>query len=599
MFLSESAIDGIPAWGEQSRIMAIDLAYPAILSLFGGFKMKGREEHQAFTAWFLQNYYHLDAIEVDDAMCDGQGDKGIDAIYVNELMGEIDIFQSTMGTRTPLKSLGDVDLKELVGTLCWFKTAETVRQLHMSTYSLPLKALLERLDIARLIEEGYVARGIFITNRLRDQNASTLLPVAPQIVLYDGQELQKQYLPLKKPEPIAKEISFDVNGVGVLSHPIEDKVQLVVAPILASELVKMNGLANQELFAWNLRYQLKNAPVNRDIEESIIKQSEHKYFPAFHNGLTVLAESVVAASGSITIRGYAVVNGCQSLRALYHKAANISKDLRILTKFVSVSPRSALAQKITDHTNRQNGIVGRDLQSNNSVQTRIQTDVHNEYEGRFFYRIARGEHFEWDELRVIENDEAARIMLAFDLKDPASCHQKYKLFDELHGPIFGRKEVNADRVVTLWKISKIVKSELDNVEDRLFAGYSLTQFLVLYLLREVLELSESGGREFCKDPTPYVRANDGFERVNYTVTAIVHDIVKMVVATEGQMRADGSGFEYKKDLKTASKIGDFKTKVLPFYQTAVNSRFARPFRVIWKESEREWKQSLNDFRLTS
>jgi hypothetical protein len=50
--------------------MPLDISYPGILSLFGDFKMKGRTEHNAFAAWFLENFYHLDAIEVDDCICD-------------------------------------------------------------------------------------------------------------------------------------------------------------------------------------------------------------------------------------------------------------------------------------------------------------------------------------------------------------------------------------------------------------------------------------------------------------------------------------------------------------------------------------------------
>ena len=82
----------------------LNLSYPKILTLFGDYKVKGRTESQAFLAWFLQAYYRLDATDVDDSICDGQGDKGVDGIYVNDLLQQIDIFQSRMGTATPLRS---------------------------------------------------------------------------------------------------------------------------------------------------------------------------------------------------------------------------------------------------------------------------------------------------------------------------------------------------------------------------------------------------------------------------------------------------------------------------------------------------------------
>ena len=69
----------------------LDLSYPAILNLFGNYTMKGRTESKALLAWFLQNYYRLEPTEVDDAICDGQGDKGIDGIYVSDLLQQIEM----------------------------------------------------------------------------------------------------------------------------------------------------------------------------------------------------------------------------------------------------------------------------------------------------------------------------------------------------------------------------------------------------------------------------------------------------------------------------------------------------------------------------
>ncbi len=238
---------------------------------------------------------------------------------------------------------------------------------------------------------------------------------------------------------MAGPITFDVSNVNVLEHNIDSDVEMIVSPIAASELVKMDGILNQELFAWNLRYQLPRSPVNTAIGKSLEDANEHKYFPAFHNGLTVLAEKLIRGTGTISISGYAVVNGCQSLSILYQRQATITPDLKILTKFVVTSPKSELALKVTDHTNRQNGVTGRDLQSNNPLQTRLQTKVHKSYPSEVFYRIARGEHTEWPSPKVIENDVMARILLAFDLGEPYSCHQHYRLFEDLHARIFGRQ----------------------------------------------------------------------------------------------------------------------------------------------------------------
>lgn len=565
----------------------IDLSYPALLSLFGNFAAKGRTESKAFLAWFLENYYRLEATEVDDSICDNNYDKGIDGIYVNHLLQQIDVFQTKIATKTPVQSLGDTILKEFLGTLTQLSSSASVNSLIATSKNPALEKLLKDQDIAKLVDDGYEVRGIFVTNRTRDAETVALLPHAKNLVLFDNAELEHQYLPISKPEPIATSITFDASNVSILKHAIDGNVEMFIAPLLASDLVKMDGLANQELFSWNLRYNLKRSPVNKEIQKSIADPKEHKFFPAFHNGLTVLAEKVKIEAAKITISGYAVVNGCQSLNALYGNAVLITPDLRILTKIVSVSPKSELALKITDHTNRQNGITGRDLQSNNSLQTRLQSDIHARYAGDVYYRIARGEHLEWDQNKVIENDEMARVLLAFDVREPESCHQNYKLFDELHSKIFGRPEVNAGRIVALRDLDALIRSELLGLDDKLFASYSLTPFLIHFLLREVLELAESGGSDFCKDPSPFAVTPDDRKRLRYAVAPTVKAIVDMVGAEMKRRKEAGAEFDHKKDLKSPSKIKELRSQIIPLYQMAVNSKFTRPFSSTWLESKTE------------
>src|SRR5260370_22621083 len=136
------------------------------------------------------------------------------------------------------------------------------------------------------------------------------------------------------------------------------------------------------------------------------------------------------------------------------------------------------------------------LRKTKPLHPRLQQEINS---GRFRYRIKRGEHPDWNQERVIENELAARILLAFDVKQPWSCHQTYKLFDELHSDIFGRPEVDGARVTTIYNVYRLVIGKLDLLENQLFARYTITRFLVLYLLREALE-KDPQGKEFCLRP---------------------------------------------------------------------------------------------------
>ena len=435
--------------------------------------------------------------------------------------------------------------------------------------------------MAKKVDEKYEVRGIFLTNGKRDNNAIAYLAHNPGIVLFDHDELQDAYTPLDKTAPIATKVSLSVADGPHIEYQLTPKVNMVLASLSAQELLKMGGIANGELFAWNVRQWLgRKTRVNKDIEKSIKSASDHQLFPAFHNGLTVLCNSLKVAGDTITISGYAVVNGCQSLTSLYENRNSLTKDLRIITKFLNVPPDGELAAKITDHTNNQNGTTFRDLQSNNPIQVRLQSEIHRKYSG-VHYRIKRGEHVaDWDAESVIENELAARILLAFDLKEPSTCHQFYKLFDELHAKIFGRPEVNADRIVFLHDIYQIVDGLVKSMQNELFGNYSLTRFLILYLIREALE-TDSRGKELCQNPGSFLEGGNGREKLAKVIEKTVARPIVNMLDTDVTRRNEEGFFDYKSDLKSPKKIGEIKAMILSHYKIVISGGYTTSFSQEW------------------
>ena len=84
----------------------LNLDYSNLIEIIKPYKTTGRTESAAFLHWFLVNIYRLEQIEVDNIICDGQGDKGIDGIYINDNEGCIDILQSKI-VQKDTKTLGD------------------------------------------------------------------------------------------------------------------------------------------------------------------------------------------------------------------------------------------------------------------------------------------------------------------------------------------------------------------------------------------------------------------------------------------------------------------------------------------------------------
>jgi len=198
------------------------LTYPAILKLFGIHAVNERSNSRAFLAWFPENYYHLDQMEVSDCICDDRYDKGIDGIYVNEQLAQIDVFQSFLAHTD--KTIGDTKLKEFAGSLSQFQDKATVENLMATCKNPALVSLLTTNEIATKVADRFSVRGVFITNVARDQNAKAFLSHHKSITLFDKGELQSKYAPLDRTPPIAPEVSFSTDGIPYLEYSLKETV---------------------------------------------------------------------------------------------------------------------------------------------------------------------------------------------------------------------------------------------------------------------------------------------------------------------------------------------------------------------------------------
>ena len=396
-------------------------------------------------------------------------------------------------------------------------------------------------------------------------------------------ESGRRYIPVGPTAATGAPVAFDVFGYDCSEYKIGD-VKVLFAALKARELIMLEGIENRELFAWNVRGSLGRTKVNRDIGKSIDNPSEHKHFLLFHNGLTVLCEEVNHEQDRITIEKYSVVNGCQSLTSLHDHSAKLTDELRVMTRLIELPPEHELADKVTNRSNNQNPINARDLQSNSAVQRRLQNEVGSHYSGTVFYRIKRGEPEQASE--VIENDEAGRLLLAFDLKQPWACHQSYKILDELHAAIFSRTEVNSHRVVAMVDLMAEIMSASTTIENQLIGAYRLTRYFLMYLLREALETDDEG-RRFCKDPSLFISAQNGREKLRKSIKPVVSDLVIDVNAELREREIAGKPFDYKREFKSANSVRELGRVVIPQYQKAVLRDRATAFGAEWAINQGE------------
>ncbi|RYU90928.1 abortive phage infection protein [Mucilaginibacter terrigena] len=555
----------------------IDINYPNLLQHIEYFLVPGkRSESASFLMWYLENYYRLDKQEAIDCVCDQNGDKGIDGIYVNEAYGTIDIFQSKI-SQSANRTIGDVALKEFYGSLSQLRTKDSIENLINTGGDAQVVGLIKRLNLLQKVE-AYKLRGIFLSNIDIDKNGEAFLTECQEIEFEGRSSLESTFISSSRKIPDGTSMDFDIQEIDISKYYADANTITYIIPLKSTELVQMPGISDQSIFDYNVRGPLGNTNVNKGIVSSIRNPALHKKFPLFHNGITIVSNKVTTSDTKLKIETFFVVNGCQSLTALFNNRQYLSDDLRILTKIIQVPVDSELSAQITEYSNSQNGVKARDFKSYNPIQIRLQNEFSHNYGNEYYYEIKRGE-LTPSSIKVISNEEAGILLMSFDLKEPWGTHRKYQVFEDLYVDIFARPEVNSDRILMLKLIDDSIIGKIGNINNQLIAKYSLTRFAIVYFIRIILENDEVG-KDAILHPQTYVR--EKLERTDFIacINRIIDDIVVDLNMEVDELSED---FDYKSRLRDENWVNNLSKNIVGAYLKLVKSGRLGSFSKEWSE----------------
>lgn len=555
----------------------INVEYPNLLQHISYYLVPGqRTESASFLMWYLENYYRLDKQEAIDSVCDQNGDKGIDGIYINEAYGTIDVFQSKI-SQNPGRTVGDVALKEFFGSLSQLKTKESLENLINTGGDAQVVGLIKRLNLINKIG-AYKLRGIFLSNIDIDNNGEAFLAECSEIEFEGRNLLESTFISSSRQIPQNNVTEFDISGVDISKYYADVDTITYIVPLKSTELVQMPGIPDQSIFDYNVRGPLGNTNVNKGIVSSIRTPALHKKFPLFHNGITIVSNNVTSENDKLKIETFFVVNGCQSLTALYNNRQYLSNDLRILTKIIKVPVDSVLSSQITEYSNSQNGVKPRDFKSYNPIQIRLQNEFNQHFLNQYYYEIKRGE-LTPNQSEVISNEEAGILLMSFDLREPWGTHRKYQVFEDLYNEIFARPEVSADRILMLKLIDNSIASKIGNINNQLIARYNLTRYAILYFIRTILE-NDDIGKDVILRPEVYVR--NQVDRTDFVdcINRIIDDII-----VDLNMEVDGLGadFDYKSKLRDDIWVNTLARNIVGTYLKLVKSQRLSSFTKEWSD----------------
>ncbi len=540
--------------------MVPDLSYPKLLNLFPQHIDPKRTESASFLIWYLENYLRLDTVDAIDAVCDQKGDKGIDGIYLNEDANIIEVYQSKISQSQNI-SIGDTALKQFEGTLKQLASEASVKKLIASAGTADVAKLLTRLDIAKRIGQ-FEVRGYFVSNLDLDANGEAYLKHS-SIKFIGRSNLVSTFISSSPTARVANPAEFDVSGFDFATYVVDAKHSAVIAPLRATELIGLDGITNQTLYAYNVRGPLGRTQVNRDIAESIRDKSKHKTFPLFHNGITIIAKNLKTTKDKISVENYYVVNGCQSLSELYNNSAYLTDDLRVLVKLIQMEASSPLSDIVTNYSNNQNGVKPRDFKSNHPIQIRLQTELKKEFKKEFFYEIKRGENNHG--LATITNEQAGLYLMAFDLKRPWATHRKYQIFEDDYRELFGRPAVTAKRIVLCHLLCGLAENAIPKLNNSLFAKYTLTKYLILYIIRLIMD-EDDLGKKVTADPDNYVVHKKSRKALLQAIKRVLDDVV---VDLNAEIDSLGEDFDYRGKLRDEKWVTDLTRDIVSNHRKLV------------------------------
>lgn len=530
-------------------------------------------ETMQFLRWILENIFRLDAQDADDACVDQKQDKGVDALVVNDSLEIVFIFQSKL-RNSDKSTLGDTDLKEFTGTLAQFKTPENIDTLLEGKAHEGLKAAIRRIGLKEKIKAGYAVEGVFCTNVSLNGEGIDYLKNIDDITVYDSNKIVADFVDLDADAGIDDTFTFNTSDTELIGYQTAEGVTAKIFLANALQLTHMKGISDSSLFSRNVRYSLGNTKVNKSLISSIKDKKEHKNFPFYHNGITLLCDHMSTPSeDELKVSRYMVVNGAQSLTSLLNAKASISADLKILVKVIALGGDEELTDKITQNSNNQNAIKARDMRSNHGIQQRLKKEVAQVKSGSYELLVKQGETAAKGAI-TISNEKAGLALLALDLGEPWSCHQKYKVMDDSYSKIFGRSDVTGAKIVALHSVLEAITDSLESFDDKLFGYYTLTTYFLGYVVSEIIK-DDKVGKQVINNIKQIVEKGKLQELLN-VFSSLASTTVMDLNAEVEELRESEDGFDYKRDLKSPKWCRTMCGKLKASYNKDVKRKKAEP-----------------------
>ncbi len=446
---------------------------------------------ERFLAWYLRNIHQRTAVEARQDITDGQHDKEIDAVIVDDEKRKVFIFQGKFFTTT---SVDGGPIQEILTAWLRIQDIPSLQEAANEKLRPKLEAVAEALKddyevVFELVTTGTLTEAAHKDLESFQNQIGDFEHPECSITLVDSATIKSRWDEALTQELPKLKHTFSLQAGRYLFIEVGG-VKTVLAAVPLSECVKIPGIADGRLFRKNVRQSLGlSNKVNKGLKQTI-QGDTPQYFFLFHNGITALCEKLTIddKKNELVLDGMSVVNGCQSLttiRACSEKAKNAANS-HVLFRFYEI-PQKDLADKISIYTNSQSAVKARDLRSNDKRVIAIK----RAYQARFpqgYFIAKRGEQRPADKAQdqTVDIVELARALAAWHLRMPIIAGNENRLFDKHFEQLF-RADYPPEDIDALnrWsrKIDDLWDSSKLNLNDQLIATPSQAKYELLYAVQ--------------------------------------------------------------------------------------------------------------------
>lgn len=434
-----------------------------------------KNSSNAFIHWYLKNHLFLEEQEIGEAIIDGFGDNGIDAILLNEEEKELIVMQFKFpkdinGINSEI-SQGDI-LKTFNGfNLLIDKTTNQESNIQfnqfkerindMDIFSFKIFFVSFNKGIDAIANKELVEN--FARNFKKDYGSEL------QIKIHDKSIISNIYEKMNRKNDLEITLSYKqlASAYDIDSMNIKSYVGLVNGRSLISSIE--NSI--ETIFDENIRLYEGKTSVNNSIKATASNPKESEMFYFYNNGVTVICDKVNNSPNklSVSLKGVSIVNGCQTVTSLYdlYTQNKLENGVDILTRIIEISDYNE-RMKITEYLNSQNPIKDSYFIANHTIIRDLQKSLEN----KGYYLERQINEFEYkkhyggkglNNLVPIKLESVIQHYVGYWLDEYASTAKRGK------GLLFDKNkideilmDINADRVIEAnnmyREISKIITS---------------------------------------------------------------------------------------------------------------------------------------------